>query len=116
MANNTISQIKLGTTTYDICDYTLRHQAIGAYYKASRTVGQKTVNGDSLLTVVWDSLDSDFSSNKFFLGYLDYNTDSYFVFPVTFTQNAMTVGNRRTSSVNFTPTATQIWYSYMSTY
>ena len=52
MANNTISQIKLGTTTYDICDYTLRDQAIRAYYKASRTVGQKTVNGDSLLTVV----------------------------------------------------------------
>lgn len=116
MANNTISQIKLGNTTYDICDYTLRDQLIGAYYKVSRTVGQKTVNGNSLLTVVWDSLDGAFSSDKFFLGYLDYNTDFYSLFPVTFTQNAMTVGNWCTSSVNFTPTANQIWYSYMGTY
>ena len=109
MAYSSLSQIKINNTTYDICDYDLRNDGmIADYYKINRTTSQKTIGATTTLNIAWDGVSS--LSDKIYIMYLEYNTDSHFIYPVTLVQNAIAISNRHSSSISFTPTATQLWF------
>ena len=109
MANPTISEIKIDNTTYNICDYAIRKNAIiPNYYRINRTASQQTVTANNFLSFTWNTLNS--LSDKTYLVYLEYNLNSSFIFVTNFFQNGMTVNNNSNNNISFTPTAIQLWY------
>lgn len=106
MANNTISQIKLGTTTYDICDYTFRTKMTW-WKKLDRTVSSAvSVNANYLKDFSWSN---SVPSNYTYWGYLQYNTASVHLAVATLTEGGMALINRSTSTISVFPTATMLY-------
>lgn len=108
MANNTISQIKLGTTTYDICDYTARNNFLIPRVVNCTLNADQSISATSNKNITWSTKDQTVTDWIYF-GYLHYNTASQNVYVVTFTENGMNLFNKGTSAVTVRPTATQLY-------
>lgn len=106
MANNTISQIKLGTTTYDICDYAAR-QKILLWKMINKTVASSiTIPSHYIDHCTWQE---STPSNYEYWGYRDYNLTSIYATPLTFTEGGMAFGNVKSSAITIEPYATLIY-------
>lgn len=106
MANNTISQIKLGNTIYDICDYTFRTKMTW-WKKLDRTVSSAvSVSANYLQDFGWGN---SVPSNYTYWGYLQYNTASIHLSVVTLTEGGMVLSNRSSSTISVSPTATMLY-------
>lgn len=111
MANPTISQIKIGTTIYDICDYFVRNN-MGIYniYKINRTAPEQSLTGLAHARVDWNGLDT--LGDKFYLGYLEFNLDNYLCYACTLARAYMLIFHWVSSvTTTFTPTAVQLWWN-----
>lgn len=116
MANPTISQIKIGTTTYDICDYLLRNN-INIYncYKINRTASEQTLTGLAYAHVNWNSLST--LSDKHYIGYLEFNLDNYLCYACTLAQSYMLIFHWISSVTSTcTPTAVQLWWNLVDNF
>ena len=116
MANPTISQIKIGTTTYDICDYFVRNniQLINCY-KINRTAPQQTLVKLSYARVEWDALST--LADKFYIGYLAFNLDNYLVYACTLAQSYMLIYHWASGTTSTpTPTAVQLWFNFVDSF
>ena len=112
MANNTISQIKIGSTTYDICDTALRSK-IWKWEIIERAVTAAiTVPGQTIAEFHWETTNIPSGSDYEYWGYVNYNMDDIHITPVTINMVGMAITNHVTTSKTVTPTATQLWAHY----
>ena len=114
MANPTISQIKIGSTTYDICDFEVRSLDVTQCYKINRTSPSITKNGQGTISVTWNAISA--ITNKYYIGYIDYNTDNDQTYPVSLFATGMTLCYYTSGNITLTPTATQLWYDLVTSY
>ena len=111
MAMNTVSQIKINNTSYDICDYEARHK-IGTFYE-----GACSFNDDITISSLagwnghWDT-DGFPQTNEFiiYLGYKELNTGSNNVY-VYLLSSYSSIGFMKniSQSVTIRPTAIQVF-------
>lgn len=95
MANPTISQIKINDTIYDLCDFDFRSHIKKWHRKYKNPQSSVTVPAMAQTTCYWDH--SDIPSDYEFWGYLEYDTNSIYVYPVTINHSAMVLFNRQSS-------------------
>ena len=109
MANNTISQIKLGTTVYDICDYTARKNT-WAFNSINCSISApfSFASGHVEQTVTWVKSPTP-TTNLIYLCYAEYNTASTDVFLVHAYENGAVFCARKTGVTGVNPTAKQIY-------
>lgn len=114
MANNTISQIQIGDTTYDICDNALRDTGGMEidYHKIERTVGQQSITGATSKTVTWNG--DNTLSDKYFVSYSTFNLGTIYIYLYELKEEYIKVAHIRGSgyTTTFTPTAFQLWISF----
>lgn len=113
MANPTISQIKIGNTTYDICDYTARENYLGIITVECTVNSNKSINSNSYLWVYWDNKDPDITGLTYF-GYTFYELGHQALYVAHFIETGINVCNRRTTGsdpVVVKPIARQMYMS-----
>ena len=88
MANHTISQIKLGTTIYDICDYAARNNFLDPQTVNCTLSADQSISATSNKSITWSSKNKTVTDWIYF-GYLYYNTASQNVYVVTLTENGI---------------------------
>lgn len=109
MANNTISQIKLGNTVYDICDYTARKNT-WAFYGVDCSISApfSYPSGHVEYSVTWVKSPTP-ATDWTYLCYAQYNTASTDVFLVYAYENGAVFCARKTGVTGVNPTASQIY-------
>ena len=108
MAIDTISQIKLNTTTYDICDYVARKNLTFFNIVECTINGSKSFSGKKNTVFSWANKDIDVT-NLTYMGYTDYNLASQYLSISYFGENSVSLYNRYSSSVSVSPTAHQLY-------
>lgn len=102
-----ISQIKIGTTVYDICDTSARNFMFQVQ-SLECNGDTASLNSKTQRTVYWRAV---WPNDPWgFLSYRFWNTDSIYVYVVTLSQKSMVVANGHTSAVTHTPHADQLYY------
>ena len=110
MANPTISQIKIGSTTYDICDFVARSTWWG-FHKIECTTSKSldfTTSDLSGRTVTWVK-DITPSSGWQYWGYAEFRTGSTEVYMVHRFESGAVFGTIKSSNSGTKPSATQLY-------
>lgn len=115
MATNTISAIRIGEDSYNLCDYWSRSKLnLWKTVDRSASAGVSLTSAKTSFQIDWrtDNLPSDFSTYTYW-GYIGYNLarngNAVLLYVTALTENYMTIARRSTRSSTVNPTAIQLY-------